>query len=109
MFRIDDDHVIDATMCGGLARYVNHCCNPNCIAEIVCLEKESKIIIIANKRVAKGEEVNIINQLEFNQVFRLFYLINFLFLSSLTTINLTLKMKAIKFHVYVVLQIVKNG
>jgi SET domain-containing protein len=57
MFRLDDDHVIDATICGGLARYVNHCCNPNCIAEIVNLEKERKIIIISNRRIAKGEEV----------------------------------------------------
>jgi SET domain-containing protein len=57
MFRVDDDFVVDATMSGGLARYVNHCCNPNCIAETVCLEKDSKIVIIANKRIAKGEEV----------------------------------------------------
>lgn len=57
MFRIDDDFVIDATISGGLARYVNHCCDPNCIAETVKLEKESKIVIIANKRINKGEEV----------------------------------------------------
>ena len=49
MFRIDDDLVVDATMSGGLARYVNHCCNPNCIAEVVCLERDRKIVIIANK------------------------------------------------------------
>ena len=59
MFRLNDDFVIDATITGGLARYVNHCCDPNCVAETVSLEKEQqKIIIIANKRILKGEEVS---------------------------------------------------
>ena len=57
MFRIDDNLVIDATMCGGPARYINHSCNPNCVAEVVPFEKDSKIIIIAKRRIARGEEV----------------------------------------------------
>ena len=58
MFRLNDDLVVDATISGGLARYINHCCDPNCIAETVALnEREEKIIIIANKRILKGEEV----------------------------------------------------
>jgi SET domain-containing protein len=70
MFRLDDDHVIDATITGGLARYVNHCCNPNCIAEIVTLsERDSKIIIIANRRIAKGEEVSLIPNSYYYQLF----------------------------------------
>jgi hypothetical protein len=58
MFRLNDDLVVDATISGGLARYINHCCDPNCIAETVALnEKEEKIIIIASKKILKGEEV----------------------------------------------------
>lgn len=57
MFRIDCDIVIDATMAGGPARYINHSCAPNCVAEVVPFEKESKIIIITSRRLAKGEEV----------------------------------------------------
>ena len=57
MFRIDDSQVIDATMSGGPARYINHSCNPNCVAEVVPFEKDSKIIIIAKRRIARGEEV----------------------------------------------------
>jgi SET domain-containing protein len=68
MFRLNDDWVVDATMSGGLARYINHCCDPNCIAETVACEKDEKIIIIANKRILKGEEV-IFNFFHSNFVF----------------------------------------
>ena len=27
MFRVDADTIIDATKCGNLARFINHCCN----------------------------------------------------------------------------------
>ena len=58
MFRIDDYTVVDATMSGGPARYINHSCDPNCQAEVVELDKGSKIIIITNRRISKGEEVS---------------------------------------------------
>ena len=58
MFRLNDDYIIDATMSGGLARYVNHCCDPNSVAETIAVEKDEKIIIMANKRILKGEEVS---------------------------------------------------
>lgn len=58
MFRLDDDRVIDATLCGGLARYINHCCNPNCVTEIVEVDREYRIIIFAKRKIARGEEVS---------------------------------------------------
>jgi histone-lysine N-methyltransferase MLL3 len=57
MFRLDEDRVIDATLAGGLARYINHSCNPNCVAEAVEIDRERKILIIANRKILKGEEV----------------------------------------------------
>ncbi|RXM94880.1 Histone-lysine N-methyltransferase 2D [Acipenser ruthenus] len=57
MFRINNEHVIDATLTGGPARYVNHSCAPNCVAEVVTFDKEDKIIIISSRRIPKGEEV----------------------------------------------------
>lgn len=57
MFRVDENRVIDATLSGGLARYMNHCCNPNCVAEVVQIDRENKILIIANRRITRGEEV----------------------------------------------------
>ncbi|KAL7387287.1 hypothetical protein ABVT39_021398 [Epinephelus coioides] len=57
MFRIDSEHVVDATRTGGLARYINHSCAPNCVAEVVTFERGYKIIISCNRRVDKGEEL----------------------------------------------------
>lgn|SRR6218665_3820880 len=59
MFRIDDNCVVDATMSGGPARYVNHSCYPNCVAEVVPFEKDSKIIIITKRKISQGEEVRL--------------------------------------------------
>ncbi|GFU34433.1 hypothetical protein NPIL_626691 [Nephila pilipes] len=58
MFRLDENRVIDATLCGGLARYINHSCNPNCVAEVVQIDRENKILIITNRRVSRGEELS---------------------------------------------------
>lgn len=87
MFRIDNDFVIDATITGGPARsvclhvmtevrevtfklmcvcvsvcifnrYINHSCSPNCITEVVTVEKENKIIISSCRRIQRGEEVS---------------------------------------------------
>lgn len=35
MFRLDRDNIIDATRKGGIARFMNHCCQPNAYARII--------------------------------------------------------------------------
>ena len=57
MFRLDDDRVLDATMCGGMARYINHSCDPNCVTETIEVNGDFHIIIFANKRIARGAEL----------------------------------------------------
>jgi len=61
MFRLDEERVVDATLCGGLARYINHSCNPNCVAEIVEVERDLRIIIFAKRRISRGEEVIVVS------------------------------------------------
>lgn len=34
MFRVDDEWVVDATRKGGAARFINHCCEPNCFTKV---------------------------------------------------------------------------
>uniref|UniRef100_A0A8D0HED6 [histone H3]-lysine(4) N-methyltransferase n=1 Tax=Sphenodon punctatus TaxID=8508 RepID=A0A8D0HED6_SPHPU len=65
MFRINNEHVIDATLTGGPARYINHSCAPNCVAEVVTFYKEDKIIIISSRRIPKGEELTYDYQFDF--------------------------------------------
>eukprot|EP00004_Rigifila_ramosa_P027033 TRINITY_DN8627_c0_g1_i1.p1 TRINITY_DN8627_c0_g1~~TRINITY_DN8627_c0_g1_i1.p1 ORF type:complete len:922 (+),score=166.65 TRINITY_DN8627_c0_g1_i1:796-3561(+) len=37
MFRLDAERIVDATLCGNVARFINHSCNPNAYAKIVTL------------------------------------------------------------------------
>ncbi|XP_041970566.1 histone-lysine N-methyltransferase 2D-like isoform X2 [Aricia agestis] len=57
MFRLDERRVVDATLSGGLARYINHSCAPNCVAETVEVDRQVRIIIFAKRRIARGEEL----------------------------------------------------
>uniref|UniRef100_A0A1B0BR47 SET domain-containing protein n=1 Tax=Glossina palpalis gambiensis TaxID=67801 RepID=A0A1B0BR47_9MUSC len=45
-----------AALCGGLARYINHSCNPNCATEIVEVDRELRLIIFAKRKTNRGEE-----------------------------------------------------
>ena len=55
LFRIDDDTVIDATKKGGIARFINHSCSPNCTAKIIQVEGTSRIVIYALKDIRKSK------------------------------------------------------
>ena len=73
MFRIDNRQVVDATMTGNAARYVNHSCEvrgfihsmismkwflqPNCASRIITYEEEKRIVIFAQRDIGVGEEL----------------------------------------------------
>ena len=57
LFRVDDDQIIDATMSGNLARFINHSCEPNCTAKIITVENQKKIVIYAARDIEIGEEI----------------------------------------------------
>ena len=54
---MDEDQVIDATMKGNLARFINHCCGPNCTAKVIDVGGEKKIVIYACRDIEVGEEI----------------------------------------------------
>jgi len=60
-FRLDDSLVIDATLRGGHGRYINHNCNPNCIAKIIPgaspNEHLKRVLIIAQRKIEPREEL----------------------------------------------------
>lgn len=55
LFRMIDDEIVDATKKGGIARFINHSCDPNCTAKIIKVEGTPRIVIYAFKDVAKSE------------------------------------------------------
>lgn len=54
LFRIDEDTVIDATKMGGIARFINHSCTPNCTAKIIRVEGTKRIVIYALRDIGQG-------------------------------------------------------
>ncbi|KAL6217038.1 hypothetical protein ACLB2K_010255 [Fragaria x ananassa] len=56
-FRIDKEHIIDATCKGGIARFVNHSCSPNCVAKVISVRNEKKVVFLAERDIFPGEEI----------------------------------------------------
>jgi len=65
MFRLDDNTVLDATVKGNIARFMNHCCHPNCYSRVIEVDDErgpaivqnKHIVIFAQRDLAPGEEI----------------------------------------------------
>ncbi|KKY29004.1 putative set domain protein [Phaeomoniella chlamydospora] len=57
LFRIDEATVIDATKKGGIARFINHSCTPNCTAKIIRVEHTKRIVIYALRDIERDEEL----------------------------------------------------
>lgn len=54
LFRIDEGTVVDATKKGGIARFINHSCSPNCTAKIIRVGGSKRIVIYALRDIEKG-------------------------------------------------------
>jgi SET domain-containing protein len=52
-FTVDEDAVVDASVGGNLARFINHSCRPNCFSEVV----DDVIWITAARDIRAGEEL----------------------------------------------------
>ncbi|KAM9510493.1 histone-lysine N-methyltransferase 2B [Guaruba guarouba] len=57
MFRMDAAEVVDATMHGSAARFINHSCEPNCYSRVIQVEGHKHIVIFALRRILRGEEL----------------------------------------------------
>ena len=61
LFTLNDDYVIDANIQGGVARWINHSCDPNCEAVVEEDDKgrahKDKVFIEALRDIKAGEEL----------------------------------------------------
>ena len=57
LFRIDENTVIDATKRGGIARFINHSCTPNCTAKIIKVEGSKRIVIYALRDIGQSKSL----------------------------------------------------
>lgn len=59
LFRSGEE-IIDATVKGNIARFINHSCMPNCFARIVSVGGvDNKIILVAKTDVSAGDELTL--------------------------------------------------
>ena len=52
-FTVNNRVVVDASVGGGIARYINHSCRPNCYARVI----DRRIWICAARNIRRGEEL----------------------------------------------------
>ena len=57
IFRVDTETLVDATRKGGLARFANHCCDPNCYTRIIRAGGMPRIVLYTKRAVGVGEEI----------------------------------------------------
>jgi len=57
MFKLDEYRVIDATLIGNAARFINHCCQPNCRTRTFSIDGQQHILILALRDIQAGEEL----------------------------------------------------
>jgi histone-lysine N-methyltransferase SETD1 len=65
LFRIDEDTVVDATKKGGIARFINHSCMPNCTAKIIKVDGTKRIVIYALRDIGKSKLATYLHHFEF--------------------------------------------
>ena len=53
LLTLDDELVIDGSVGGNDARFINHRCDPNCALSV----KDGRLLIVARKRIRAGEEL----------------------------------------------------
>ena len=67
LFRIDEEYIIDATVRGGKARFLNHSCHPNCRSNIVNVGRTKTISFSAIRNIKPHDEITFNYQMEYEE------------------------------------------
>lgn len=57
LFKLDEDWILDSTMKGSKARYVNHSCDPNTYAKVISVAGERRMCFYSVRPIQRGEEL----------------------------------------------------
>lgn len=57
MFSMENGRIVDATHRGSAARFINHCCEPNCETRLVTVAGTRRIVVYAKRLILPGEEL----------------------------------------------------
>jgi len=53
------NYMIDAMQYGSVARFINHCCESNCLAKTVRIDGFDRVLIFSKRAIRKDEEITI--------------------------------------------------
>lgn len=67
LFKLNDDHIVDATVESNRARFLNHSCDPNMQSRIVSIEDRDLVIFVATRRIPPMGELTFDYQLPFEE------------------------------------------
>ncbi len=58
LMEVGPNVTIDAGMAGGLARFLNHSCDPNCMTQKWQVGQETRVAMFSTRDIAEGEELS---------------------------------------------------
>lgn len=57
LFKLNEDEIVDATVVSNRARFTNHSCDPNMIADVITIEGRELVVLRAIRRIPKYAEL----------------------------------------------------
>ncbi len=63
LFKVNESHIVDATVRSNRARFVNHCCDPNMAAEIISVRGRDLVVLRAIRPIPPFSELTFDYQL----------------------------------------------
>ena len=67
IFRVDAHQLVDATKKGGVARFANHCCDPNCYTRSIRASGKCRIVLYTKRAIEVGEEITYDYKFDFEE------------------------------------------
>lgn len=67
LFKLNDDQIVDATVHSNRARFTNHSCDPNMMADVITIAGRELVVLRATRRISKYAELTFDYQLPYEE------------------------------------------